>query len=182
MIKKTYIALMRGINVGGKNKLPMTDLKRIFEDIGCEAVETYIQSGNVIFDAKRAIATRVETQAAAEIERRHGLTVPVISRAAADLARIVKGNPFQHESADPKTLHVGFLKDTPTVDQLSHLDKDRSPPDAFQVIDQEIYLFCPNGLARTKLTTDYFDRTLSTVTTVRNWNTVTMLLRLSTRT
>ena len=175
----THVALLRGVNVGGKNKLPMEDLRAMFTLAGCEAVRTYIQSGNVVFKAGAELATRISTLIASGIEERFGYRVPVMARALEELRDVVKANPFLGTVDDPKTLHVAFLAATPESDRVALLDRDRSPPDTFRVRGREIFLHCPNGLGRTRLTNNYFDSKLATTSTVRNWRTVLTLLTMA---
>ena len=175
----TDIALLRGINVGGKNKLPMRDLATLFTIAGCEEVRTYIQSGNVVFEAPAALAASVPAIIASGIEERFGYRVPVLVRTAGELRAIVGDNPFSGGGADPSSLHVAFLANAPEDDRIARLDPDRSAPDAFQVRGREIFLCCPNGKARTKLTNDYFDSKLATTSTVRNWRTVLALVAMA---
>jgi uncharacterized protein (DUF1697 family) len=170
-----YVALLRGINVGGKNKLPMQDLVAIFTELGCTNVRTYIQSGNVLFEASAKTASNVPHAAAAAIEQRFGYRAPVVTRSAADLTVIIDGNPFINRGVDTAGLHVAFLADRPDTGQVAALDPARSAPDTFEARGREIYLHLPNGVGRSKLTNDYFDRTLSTVSTIRNWRTVETL-------
>jgi uncharacterized protein (DUF1697 family) len=173
------VALMRGINVGGKNKLPMRDLAALFTEAGCAAVTTYIQSGNVVCRASRALARELPAVIEGAIHQRFGLKVPLVLRSAAELAEIVRGNPFPGAAAD--TLHVAFLAAAPNPSQVAGLDPQRSPPDEFAVQGREIYLCFKNGVARSKLTNAYFDTKLATTTTVRNWRTVLKLLDMSAR-
>ncbi len=170
-----YVALLRGINVGGRNKLPMRDLAEIFADAGCSDVTTYIQSGNVIFRATDDLAARIPGLITASIAGRLDLRVPVVTRSAAELAKVVSGNPYLEAESDFTKLHVAFLADRPTDDASASLDPNRSPPDAFQIQGGEIYLHLPNGAARTKLTNAYFDAKLGTTSTARNWKTVLKL-------
>jgi len=178
MCNETHIALLRGINVGGKNRLPMKDLAALFERVGCRDVQTYIQSGNVIFQASATLARRIPTIISDEIQHTFRITVPVITRTARQWAQIVRRNPFQTDGVNPESLHVGFLRDRPTRRAVASLDPDRSPPDRFRVIGSEIYFCFPNGLARTRLTAAYFDSRLKTVCTVRNWNTMVKIAEL----
>lgn len=171
----THVALLRGINVGGKNLLPMLELAALFEAAGCAGVRTFIQSGNVLFAAPAAVAGRLAERIAARIQERHGLRVPVILRTAAELRRIAARNPFLRAGADPRLLHVAFLSAAPGRAAAARLDPARSPPDAFVVQGSEVYLSLPNGGGRTRLTNDYLDRTLGTTSTLRNWNTVLKL-------
>jgi len=170
-----HVALLRGINVGGKNKLKMTALAEIFADAGCHEVRTYIQSGNVVYRASDEIASRIPELIADRIAARLGLRVPVVTRTASEFHDVVTNNPFLHADHDPKSLCVAFLADLPTSEQISRLDPDRSPSDEFVVRDREIYLHLPNGAARTKLTNAYFDSKLGTTSTARNWRTVLKL-------
>ena len=174
--KRTYVALLRGINVGGKNMLPMQDLATLVEQGGCENVRTYIQSGNVLFKASDAVAEGFAQRIASQIEARFGFRAPLTLRSSADMGEVIRQNPFAREGADEKAFHVVFLEDLPNAQQISQLDPNRSPPpDQFAVRGREIYLLMPNGMGRTKLTNDYFDRKLGTVSTVRNWRTVMKL-------
>lgn len=177
---KTHIALLRGVNVGGKNRLPMKDLRAIFEEIGCGDVRSYIQSGNVVYSASKAMSKRVSRRAAAAIEEHFGFRSPVITRTALEFERAVHDNPFPEAEEAPKTVHLGFLASEPTETSLATLDPERSPPDRFIVRGREIYLHCPNGVARSKLTTAYFDARLGVVCTMRNYRTVTRLLDMAT--
>lgn len=174
-----HVALLRGINLGGKNRLPMKDLAEMFRKVGCDDVQTYVQSGNVLFRAPKATAGRVPARVSEAIERDFGLDVPVVTRTAAELAKIVGRNPFLGPGVETKALHVAFLLDRPRKKNVDALDPKRSPPDRFAVAGREIYLHCPNGVARTKLTTQYFDSRLETTSTLRNWKTTLKLLELA---
>lgn len=174
-----YLALLRGINVGGKNKLPMKDLVDLFVAEGCTNVRTYIQSGNVLFRADPDLAAIVADRASRRIYERFGFQVPVVLRSTEQLRGVVSNNPFLTEGApsvNDESLHVMFLADEPDPRLVASLDPLRSPPDAFVVRGPEIFLQLPNGMARTKLTNAYFDARLRTVCTARNWRTVTTLL------
>ena len=170
----TRVALLRGINVGGKNILPMKDLAGMFADAGCTDVRTYIQSGNVIFNGP-ADANKVADAITASIQKRFGFRIPVILRTSKQLLQTIRDNPFLVAGADQKTLYVYFLADSPKAHAIAALEPGRSAPDAFQLLRQEIYLHLPNGMGRSKLTNGYFDSKLSTVCTARNWATVLKL-------
>lgn len=171
------IALLRGINVGGKNPLPMKELVRIFENAGSRNVRTYIQSGNVIFEAPSG-AQKVSEAVTRDIEKHYGYRVPVILRTSEQLQKTIRENPFLAAGTDEKALHVYFLADVPSANCCASLDPTRSAPDSFQVRGREIYLHLPKGMGRTKLTNAYFDSKLSTVCTARNWATVLKLAEL----
>lgn len=173
-----YLALLRGINVGGKNKLPMNDLRDMFTDAGCRDVRTYIQSGNVIFRADPDVVAPLPGIIARQIAERFGYRMPVVLRTDEQLSDVIRHNPFIPEGAAEETLHVLFLADRPSARGVESLDPDRSPPDAFIVRGQEIYLRLPNGVGQTRLTNAYFDTRLATTSTGRNWRTVTKLREL----
>ena len=176
------IALLRGINVGGKNRLPMKELAALFVDAGCEDVRTYIQSGNVVFRTGSTEGEDISTVISASILSRLGYQIPVITRTAREFQEIVQANPFVEAGAEADKLHFMFLAELPDSANVEALDTDRSPGDEFAVQGREIYLYCPNGVARTKLTNSYFDSRLSTTSTTRNWRTVQRLLELATGT
>jgi uncharacterized protein (DUF1697 family) len=171
----TYLALLRGVNVGGKNKLPMKDLAEVFAAAGCTNVRTYIQSGNVVFRPPATLAGGIAGRIAARIEERFGISAPVVLRTAEQLRAILTGNPFLAEGADPAMLHVLFLADTPNATAAAGLDPQRSPGDRFVIRGPDLYLHAPNGMGKSKLTNAYFDSKLATVSTIRNWRTVTAL-------
>ncbi len=171
----THLALLRGINVGGKNILPMKELTAIFEGAGCREVRTFIQSGNVIFAATPRVCGNPGAVIGTQIEKTYGYRTPVIVRTKSQLRDAVVRNPFPGEE---ERLHVMFLQDRPGARQIALLDPDRSTPDRFLVRGSEIYLHLPNGVGRSRLTNTWFDTKLATVSTLRNWRTVTKLLDL----
>ena len=174
--KATYVALLRGINLGARNKIAMADLRELFAGLGAEDVATYVQSGNVVFKAAvpaRELAGAIETK----IKRDLGLDVVVLLRTPAQLAALVERNPFGESPA--KELHVTFLADRPPAARVAQLAPERSQPDEFRVVGREVYLRCPNGYGRSKLTNAYFEKQLALAATTRNWNTVTKLAELA---
>ncbi|HLK17115.1 MAG TPA: DUF1697 domain-containing protein [Fimbriimonadaceae bacterium] len=173
-----YAALLRGVNVGGKNKLPMKELAELVRFLGAADVGTFIQSGNVVFSASEERAANLPGLLEQGMLSRFNVRSPVVLRSAADMERIVDGNPFLAAGQSDEQLHVVFLKECPTAEAVSALDPDRSPPDRFIVVGADIYLHTPNGQANTKLTNAYFDSRLKTVSTGRNWRTTVKLLEL----
>ncbi len=171
-----WAAFLRGINVGGKHKLPMSELRAFFAELGARDVRTYIQSGNVVFRAEEAVARELAADFERRAEARFGFPVPAVVRSAPELRAVLAGNPFladrAADDADAKALHVLFLASEPDPAAVAGLDPERSAPDAFAVQGREIYLHLPNGMARTRLTNAYFDRALGTTSTGRNWRTV----------
>jgi uncharacterized protein (DUF1697 family) len=176
----THVALLRGINVGGKNILPMKELSRIFVEAGCSNVQTYIQSGNVVFSAPARLVARLPKLIEAQIAKLFSLRVPIVLRSAAQLGEVANNNPYLAAGAPEEMLHVVFLADMPSREAVAGLDSERSPGDSFVVRGQELYLKLPNGAGKSKLTNAYFDSRLKTVSTGRNWRTVLKLLEMST--
>ncbi len=174
----THVALLRGINVGGKNMLPMKDLAEMFTEAGCTDVRTYIQSGNVVFAAPPTLVKTIPTHITNRIEELFGLRIPVILRTAAEMATTSRNNPFMKTGADEKLLNVFFLAHMPALENVLQLDPERSVPDSFSVHNREIYVNLPNGAARTKLTNAWFDTRLATTSTARNWRTVLTLTQM----
>lgn len=176
---EAYIALLRAVNVGGKNRLSMAELRAALSARGLEEVSTVLQSGNVLFrsaEPEHAAAARVGEA----IEEAFGLRVGVIVRSAAELAAVAVRNPFLEtgRELDPATLHVAFLSDRPTEKAVATLEPDRSPPDAFVVDGREVYLSYPNGSGRSRLTLGYLEQRLGAQGTARNWRTVRRLAAL----
>jgi len=172
----THVALLRAINVGGRNSLPMKKLVVMFEELGCKNVRTYIQSGNVVFEASDALAKRVPQAIHAAIEKECGFSVPVVTRTHAELEKVAHRHAFAKRAKDPKALHFAFLADAPSAERIASLDPKRSPPDELQVIGRDIHLLFPKGVGQSKLTNVYFDAKLGTVSTLRNLATVQKLL------
>jgi uncharacterized protein (DUF1697 family) len=173
-----HVALLRGINVGGKNKLPMRDLAEMFVAAKCSEVKTFIQSGNVIFEATPKISAQIPEIITAQITNRFGHKIPVVLRTKEEFADAISNNPFLKAGTNEEMLYMMFLADMPSAENIAKLDAKRSPPDEFVVRSREIFLRLPNGGARSKLTNAYFDSKLKTVSTARNWRTVTKLLEL----
>jgi uncharacterized protein (DUF1697 family) len=175
----TYVALLRGINVGGRTKVGMADLRQLFADLGHADVKTYLQSGNVLFKS----SNRSESRLAGEIERRIaqnlGMTVTVLVRTGDDLARVVAKNPFLGRETDFAKLHVTFLAEAPDRERAARLETPGGGPDEFALAGREIFLLCPNGYGKTKLNNAYIERRLGVAATTRNWNTVTKLHELA---
>jgi uncharacterized protein (DUF1697 family) len=174
----TYVAMLRGINVGGRAKVAMAELRQLFADLGHTDVQTYIQSGNVVF-ATRAARERVAVDLEQRIGADLGVDVTVVLRTAQDLARIVAKNPFVGRGADPSTLHVTFLAGAAGSGAAGRLDAPDAGPDELIVAGRDVYLHCPNGYGRTKLNNTFIERRLGARATTRNWRTVTKLLELA---
>lgn len=171
-----YISMLRGINISGQKKVRMAELQRLYATLGLANVQTYVQSGNVIFDSPEPDTTRLKELIEAQIEAAFGYQVSVFIRDAEDFRRIIDGNPFLNQrNEDPDKLHVTFLYRSPSPAAWDALKIPESETDEFARGEEEIYLFCPNGYGRTKLSNSFFERKLGVPATTRNWRTVNAL-------
>ena len=174
------IALLRGINVSGRNVATVTNIKRAFKSLGFENVRTYAQSGNVIFDCKRAEAGEMARSLEEKLNETFGLSTNVIIRTQTELEKIIENNPLidSSEIALDK-FYVTFLSDMPDKTVSSNRDITPGQGETFVIIGKEVYLYCPNGYARTRLSNAKFETKLKTVATTRNWKTINKLLAIS---
>jgi uncharacterized protein (DUF1697 family) len=173
-----YTALLRGINLGARNKIAMGDLRKLVAELPADDVTTYVQSGNVVFESTAA-ADELAPAIEREIESRLGLDIRVLVREPAELEGLVANNPFVARASDQKQLHVTFLAERPAPANVEQLDPGHSPPDEFRVVGREVYLYCPNGYGPSKLSNAYFEKKLGVAATTRNWRTVTALAELA---
>lgn len=177
---KTFISLLRGINVSGQNKISMPRLKEIYESLNLVNVVTYIQTGNVVFDYAGQNPSSLEKSIEAEIARTFRASVRVLLRDKNQFKKLLDNNPFTRQrNEDPEKLHVTFLSDSPSENALSKLTIPRDSLDEFQLFDKEVFLFCPNGYGRTKISNAFFERKLSVAATTRNWKTVNVLYEIT---
>lgn len=182
MATKTYIALLRGINVSGHNKILMTELKQLFVDLGFFNVVTYIQSGNIVFKSKKTEIQKLEQTIANAIEKQFGHSINVLILTKKELETAFSANPFLIKNAnlDITKLGITLLNLEPDLSKISEVDAlivDSN--DEFIVIDKRVYLHLPNGSAKTKLTNNLFEKKMNTSATTRNWRTITKLIELS---
>jgi uncharacterized protein (DUF1697 family) len=177
-VVKRWIGLLRGVNVGGGNQIGMPALRASCEQHGFGRVATYIQSGNVVFDAdgdEASVAERLR-----EVLREgHSLKVPVVVRSLADMDKLVDRHPGLALGIDPKYLHIHFLDKRVKAADVKTVDPERFRPDTFEIDGREIYVTYPNGSGRSKLTIEVFERAFGVVATGRNLNTVNALIELA---
>jgi uncharacterized protein (DUF1697 family) len=168
-----YIALLRGINVGGHNKIKMADLKHLFETIGLESVKTYIQSGNVLFKSEaegEVLSKRIEQ----EIRTAFGLSVPVILRTAKELEQIIRNCPFSVDKlSEGESVYISFLAELPSKEGIDHLHKFKSDIEDYKIDGKEIYLFFRQSIRNSKLAVHI--QKIGVPVTVRNWKTIIKL-------
>ena len=173
----TYVALLRGINVGGKHLLPMEELREILAALGCENVRTYIQSGNAVFvsDSDRDALT---SEIRSAIEKRFGFSPKILLLSSERLVEIAASNPFPEAEKNPKFLHVWFLADRPLNPDLVKLGNTKTNSEEFSLGEGAFYLYTPDGLGRSKLA-GQVEKCLGVDVTARNWRTVVKLLELA---
>ena len=171
-----YAALVRGINVGGRGTLPMPELVTIFEKLKCADVQTYVNSGNVVFSAPAALAKKVPAAVTAAVEKKLGFAPAVTVRDARELADIVAHTPFPTDVG--KMLHVAFLDAKPSA-PLSALEAVASGGEKLALRGRELYMYLPNGVGKSKLSNTAVEKKLGVMATMRNWNTVVKLADLT---
>jgi uncharacterized protein (DUF1697 family) len=174
----TYVALLRGINVGGKHSLPMKELVAILESLGCQNVRTYIQSGNAVFQHKPADAKKLASKVTAAIKKKHGFAPQVLVLDAKQWAKVAKANPFPAAECEPKSLHVWFLTEKPAKAGLTALEALKSKSEQLELRSTAVYLHAPDGIGRSKLAANV-ERRLGVAATARNWRTVCKMLEIA---
>ncbi|HET9825023.1 MAG TPA: DUF1697 domain-containing protein [Chitinophagaceae bacterium] len=176
----TFISILRGINLGGHNTVKMDALRKLFIDLGFVNVQTYIQSGNVIYQSKKLEARKINQAIENNIKQKFGFDVPVITLTLEELIKIAKSNPFSKDKTrDTSFFHVTFLSDKPKVNDVNKIKENDFKPDEFKEIDKVIYLYCPNGYGRTKLSNSFFENKLKVSATTRNWKVTSELISIA---
>jgi uncharacterized protein (DUF1697 family) len=174
------VALLRAINVGGHNRIVMSELRELFEQLGFAGVQTLLQSGNVVFRGDRLKGAGLERLLEAETEKRLDVAVDFVVRTAAEWAAVVQRNPFPKEAKnDPGQLLVLFLKKAPPATNVKALQAAIQGPEIVQARGKELYIVYPLGQGRSKLTTALVERELDTRGTGRGWNTVVKIAALA---
>jgi uncharacterized protein (DUF1697 family) len=169
----TWVALLRGINVGRNKRLAMSDLRALLEALGYGDVRTHLQSGNAIFTTDRGAASKLEQQISARISSDLGLEVSVLVRTSAELAAVVVGNPFVAQGVPASQLHAVFLSGVPSSAKVASVDHNAVAPDQFAFGERVVYARLPEGVMASRLPD--WERMLGVRATQRNWNTVTRL-------
>jgi uncharacterized protein (DUF1697 family) len=171
-----YVAMLRGINVGGNKRIKMDDLRKSFAGLGFEHVKTYIQSGNVVFKASKSSPATLGKKIEGRIVSDFGFSASVIVRTSAELDEIVAANPFlKVRGIDHEKLHVTFLSEIPAAPALNKLAEFTIAPDQSRCVGREIFLHLPNGFSGSSLWKVPWEKALAVVTTTRNWKTVNAL-------
>ena len=172
--------MLRGINVGGHKKVPMERLRAMFEKLGFEQVATYIQSGNVVFDAAKHSPLDLSKKIEEKILAEFGFPASVITRTGGELGKAIQNNPFLKESrTDPSKLFIAFLSQTPRVDAVKKLEALATTSEQLRYSGKETYLYYRDGMGRAKLTGSVLEKVLAVTATARNWNTVNQLYQMA---
>ncbi len=177
-MEQGWVALLRGINLGSRNRVPMAELRRVLEDAGCASVTTYIQSGNVVFRKRASDRSALARKLERTVKESFGVESAVVLRMFAELRKVARSHPF---GRDTSKSHVAFLAQKPDragVRRLASLD---IAPDEVKVVGSDVYLRYPNGMQGAKLSAAALERNLGAAATVRNWRTVTRLVELTER-
>lgn len=174
-----YIALLRGVNVGGKT-LKMELVRKAFEELGFSAVRSYVQSGNIIFKTAQASPASLAKRIEERILRDSGLTVSVFVKTPKEMENVIRNNPFANDKGiDHSKFHVTFLSSEPPKEAMKLLGSLAAKSERFQIVNQEVYFYLPDGYGKTRLSNNTIERKLSTIATTRNWRTVNTLLEMA---
>lgn len=168
-----YIAILRGINVSGSKKLPMAELRTLLTKLNFTDVQTYIQSGNAVFTSQEKDQEKLGSQISEAIKKQYDYDVPVLVKTIAQWKKAMANNPYVEEDISKQA--ITFLA---TIPEEVTIEID-SKNDQFKVIDSEVYLYCPNGFGRSKLSNNLFERKFKTQATTRNWKTINKLLEMA---
>jgi uncharacterized protein (DUF1697 family) len=178
--RNAYIAVLRGINVSGKNMIKMPLLIKTVERMGLAKVRSYIQSGNLVFNLNAEEFSGVGERITTAIKEDFTCDVPVLVFEAAAFQKARDNNPFLHrEGIDPARLHLTFLSAEPNTERVCAIDPEKYAPDTFILIGTIIYVYCPGGYGKTKLTNNFFESKYKVMATTRNWNTVNKLVEMA---
>ncbi len=178
---KTYIALLRGINVGGKHIIKMAALRTLLEKSGLKSVRTYIQSGNIIFQHENYSKGELAEVISQLIKKEWGFDVPTLVLNREEIIYAKEKNPFwiQNSEIDITKLAVFFMEDAPENVWKNQIQLPENSQDYFEIKGKYIFVFCPGGFGRSKLTNHFFERELRQICTSRNWRTINKLIELS---
>ena len=174
----TYIALFRGINVGGKNILPMKELSAVLEGLGLKNIQTYIQSGNVVFKTSTSGKRKIANDIRAAIEKSHGFAPQVLLLSIPELRNAIASNPFPEGESVPKSLHLFFMESSPANPDLVGLASLKTMSERFKLDGTVFYLFASEGIGRSKLAAKA-EKALGVTGTGRNWRSVNAILSLA---
>jgi len=167
----TFIALFRGINVGGHNILPMRELVAVLEGLGLQNIRTYIQSGNVVLDSRGSDGVALAKKIREGVHRSHGFAPEVMLLKSGEFGNAIKSNPYAHAESEPKTLHLFFLGTKPKKPDMKKLEDLQRDNERFALKGKVFYLHAPDGIGRSKLAASV-EKALGVNVTARNWRSV----------
>jgi uncharacterized protein (DUF1697 family) len=177
---RTYISILRGINITGHRIIKMEALRALYEELGFVHAQTYIQSGNVLFQYENKDLKVLEETISKAIKLKFGFDVPVIIKDIAEFKLIIEGNPFMDDSSkDISKIYVTFLSAVPDMGKYHQISQDQEYEEEFHLVDKAIFIYCPNGYGNTKLSTNFIENKLKVTATSRNWKTTLELLRMA---
>ncbi|MEO6902005.1 MAG: DUF1697 domain-containing protein [Bacteroidia bacterium] len=176
----TYISILRGINVSGHRMIKMQALKELLSSLGFQNIQTYIQSGNIVFQYKKTDHQKLEKKIANAIIDKFTFDVPVIVMELCEFQQIIVGNPFvKDKTKDLAYLHVTFLAGKPDLKSFNKIKEGFYQPDEFYFVSKAIYLYCPTSYSNSKLTNGFFEKKLKITATTRNWKTINEIQNLA---
>ncbi|HWW83219.1 MAG TPA: DUF1697 domain-containing protein [Vicinamibacterales bacterium] len=178
LLMKTYVALIRGINVGGNRRLPMAVLTDLLEDLGCVDVRTYIQSGNVVFRSATSDRSSLARQLTVVVSKTHGFEPHVLLLTPKELEHAAADNPYSEAAKNPQALHLFFLDEPPKTPDTAAMEKLKTKTERYQLEGKIFYFYTPDGFGRSKLGAAA-ERLLGVPATARNWRTVTTLVEMT---
>ena len=171
-----YVSILRGINVSGQKKIGMADLLKLYESLGLANVRTYIQSGNVVFESVQGRPDKLVRDIEQAIQNKYGFDVPVLVRTRAEIRATIRANPFLKEQGiDVSKLHVTFLEQVPEKSVVRKFDPGSLGQDRYSIKDANVYLYCPGGYGKTRLSNTFLEKQLGVRATTRNLKTVNVL-------
>jgi uncharacterized protein (DUF1697 family) len=174
------ISMLRGVNVGGHNRINMESLRTMYESLGLRDAQTYVQSGNVVFRTTARDLVQLAKRIEVKIEQTYGFRPSVIVRSPSELREAIRRNPFAaRRGIDPSRLLITFLATEPSLEARQKMLAIQADPEELRIEGREVYAYFPNGIGRAKLSSALIERTLKTPGTGRNWNTVTKLLEIA---
>jgi uncharacterized protein (DUF1697 family) len=177
---QTYISILRGINVSGHKMIKMDALREMYSKLNFKNTQSYIQSGNIIFQNKKNGCEVLERKISKAILHEFGFEVPVLVKESGEIMNVLKNNPFiKNRNEDISYLHVTFLSHEPEQSAIDKIKDGQYASDEFILIGKTVYLFCPNGYGNTKLSNTFFEKKLNVTATTRNWKTVNKLFNMA---
>jgi len=176
----TYISLLRGINVSGQRIIKMEDLRKTFENLGFQNIRTYVQSGNVVFTAEESEIEIIKQNISRQIEKDFGFDVPVIVLASDKLEQIINKNPFLTDSGkDLAFMHVTFLASEPSGFDITKMEEKKQSGEEIRFSGDAVFLYCPHGYGKTRLSNSFLEANLKVTATTRNWKTTKELFKIA---